>query len=112
MTMLQEGGALLTGLGLGVGLMYFFDPERGRRRPALVRDRLTHSAHLGPDAAGATGRDVAHRAEGIVSRLRDSFDRALSVATPSSTATLMACGVRSGSQEQPRRGPAAPQDAD
>jgi uncharacterized membrane protein len=76
MTTLQERGALLTGLGLGAGLMYLFDPERGRRRRALVRDRLTHSAHRSADAAGATGRDVAHRATGIVSRVRGAFDRA------------------------------------
>lgn len=30
---------LLTSLGLGAGMMYFFDPEQGNRRRALVRDK-------------------------------------------------------------------------
>jgi uncharacterized membrane protein len=48
-TMLQDRGAMLTGLGLGLGLMYFFDPERGRRRRALVRDQTAHAARLTRD---------------------------------------------------------------
>jgi uncharacterized membrane protein/osmotically-inducible protein OsmY len=75
MAMLQERGALLTGLGVGVGLMYFLDPERGRRRRALIRDRLAHSAHISTEAMGATGRDVMHRATGAVSRVRGTFQR-------------------------------------
>jgi len=35
----------LTGLGLGVGLMYFFDPHVGRRRRAVVRDECIHGMH-------------------------------------------------------------------
>lgn len=35
--MLQDRGAVLTGLGVGVGLMYLLDPERGRRRRAHPR---------------------------------------------------------------------------
>jgi uncharacterized membrane protein len=72
---MQDRGAVLTGLGLGVGLMYFLDPERGRRRRALVRDRLTHAARVGGDAVGATGRDVAHRTSGAGARLRRLVNR-------------------------------------
>jgi uncharacterized membrane protein len=75
MTMLQERGVLLTGLSVGAGLMYFLDPERGRRRRALIRNQLTHSAHVGADAIGATSRDVIHRATGAMSRARGVFDR-------------------------------------
>ena len=50
--MLDDRKALLTGVGVGVALMYFLDPERGRRRRALVRDRLAHGARLTRDAAG------------------------------------------------------------
>jgi uncharacterized membrane protein len=50
--------------------MYFLDPERGRRRRALVRDRIAHAAHVSGDAVGATGRDVAHRTTGAAARLR------------------------------------------
>jgi hypothetical protein len=76
MTMMRERGALLTGLGLGLGLMYFLDPERGRRRRALVRDRLAHSAHVSADAVQATRRDLSNRASGVVSRVRNTLNRA------------------------------------
>jgi uncharacterized membrane protein len=73
--MLQDRGAILTGLGVGAGLMYFFDPGRGRRRRALVRDRMTHGARLARDAAGATTRDLTHRASGTAAALRGSYRR-------------------------------------
>jgi osmotically-inducible protein OsmY len=73
---LRGRGALLTGLGIGAGLMFFLDPERGRRRRALVRDQFVHSARVGGDAAGATRRDLMHRATGVAARLRDVTGRA------------------------------------
>jgi uncharacterized membrane protein len=71
MDMVESRGAALTGLGIGAGLMYFLDPDRGRRRRARVRDRMTHSAHLGADAFGATSRDLANRARGMAARARN-----------------------------------------
>src|SRR5687768_7198497 len=38
---MNKGIALLGGLGLGAGLMYFFDPALGRRRRVVARDQLT-----------------------------------------------------------------------
>jgi uncharacterized membrane protein len=68
--MLDTRGAL-TGLGLGIGLMYFLDSARGARRRARVRDRLAHAARVAGDSAGATARDVAHRTSGIAARVRN-----------------------------------------
>jgi uncharacterized membrane protein len=73
--MLQDRGAALTGLGVGVGLMYFLDPERGRRRRALARDKLAHTLNVTTDAAGTTARDLAHRAAGTAARVRSSLRR-------------------------------------
>jgi hypothetical protein len=73
--MLQNQGAALTGIGIGIGLMYFLDPERGRRRRALVRDKLTHTLNVTAEAAGTTGRDFAHRAAGTAAKVRNSFRR-------------------------------------
>ncbi len=67
--------SVLTGLGIGAGLMYFLDPERGRRRRALVRDRLAHASTLAGSAAGATRRDLAHRASGAAARMRGALRR-------------------------------------
>src|SRR5688572_8101051 len=36
---------LLTGMGLGFGVMYLLDPERGNRRRAAVRDTAVHGRH-------------------------------------------------------------------
>ena len=33
------GFGLLTGIGLGAALMYFLDPQQGRRRRAIIRDQ-------------------------------------------------------------------------
>jgi uncharacterized membrane protein len=69
----QDRGTLLTSFGLGAGLMYFLDPARGRRRRALVRDQIGHSAQISADALGATGRDLSHRAAGAAARIRGTL---------------------------------------
>ena len=51
-------------VGLGAGLMYFLDPDRGRRRRALVRDQLVHTLHEIDDAVGVVSRDLANRSQG------------------------------------------------
>jgi hypothetical protein len=55
--------------------MFFLDPDRGRRRRALIRDRAVHAARVTMDAAGATSRDVAHRTSGVAARARSAFAR-------------------------------------
>ena len=65
---------LLGGLGLGAGLMYLFDPERGRRRRARIRDRALGALHDVEQSAGKTGRDLAHRGQGLLAHARSCFE--------------------------------------
>jgi hypothetical protein len=40
------GLALISGLGLGAGLMYLLDPKQGTRRRAEIWDQLTRAANI------------------------------------------------------------------
>ncbi len=56
----------LTALGIGALAMYFFDPVSGRRRRALVRDKMTHYHREATVYAESTAKDLRNRAQGIV----------------------------------------------
>ncbi len=62
------GGAGL-GAGLGAGIMYLLDPQQGRRRRALARDKAVHGMRLAGTALGKTSRDVGNRTRGLAARL-------------------------------------------
>jgi uncharacterized membrane protein len=65
----------LGGLGLGAGLMYIFDPDRGRRRRALVRDQMAHVSRRLTRAMSATSRDLTHRVSGALAEGGNLFRR-------------------------------------
>jgi uncharacterized membrane protein len=75
-TMRHDWDATLAGFGLGAALMYFLDPDRGRRRRAVAKDKLVHSTKVSVDALGTTGRDLANRAAGASARIRNAFQSA------------------------------------
>ncbi len=54
---------------LGAGLMYFFDPQSGRRRRAMVRDRVRAVRNQADNAIETGVRDLRNRAIGIRSEL-------------------------------------------
>ena len=66
--------ALACTAGLGAGLMYFLDPDRGRRRRHLVRDKVVHGLHVADDTAGAIRRDMANRARGVAAVAHRPFN--------------------------------------
>lgn len=70
---MRKGLILLTGLGLGAGLMYVFDPERGKRRRAFARDKVDHLRHRAIDAVGKTKRHTTNRIHGAVAGLEAFF---------------------------------------
>jgi hypothetical protein len=63
-------GILVGGLGLGAALMYVLDPERGKRRRAIVRDKALSGAHHAGDRIAAHSRDLSNRARGIAAELK------------------------------------------
>ncbi len=71
--------SMLAGMGLGAGLMYALDPQCGRRRRALARDKMVR---LGKDAAwhaNKQARNAANHLKGTVAEyqatVRDNFRR-------------------------------------
>ena len=62
---------VIGGLGLGAGVMYLLDPERGRRRRAMLRDGIAARAVDSQRFLGKSGRDVGNRARGLVAKTRN-----------------------------------------
>jgi hypothetical protein len=60
--------SIVASAALGAIAMYAFDPDKGRRRRALTRDKVVSVLVDTRHAAGATRRDVAHRLEGLRAR--------------------------------------------
>jgi hypothetical protein len=66
----------LTAVGalcLGAGLMYIFDPQQGRRRRAVTRDRAMRAGHDATDAVRKTSRYVSDHARGFVAETKARF---------------------------------------
>jgi uncharacterized membrane protein len=65
----------LGALGLGAGIMYFWDPDYGRRRRSLVRDRMTATVNRLEDGLQKAGEDLRNRGRGMALDVRSAFDR-------------------------------------
>jgi uncharacterized membrane protein len=63
----------LGGAAIGVALMYFLDPNSGRRRRARTRDKAVHAARVVSEGAKVTARDTVHRAQGAWAEARRMF---------------------------------------
>jgi uncharacterized membrane protein len=61
----------LGSFALGAAAMYFLDPRTGRRRRAKLRDQFVHAVAAERALLGKAGRDLEHRAHGVVSRLQN-----------------------------------------
>lgn len=66
---------LVRGVAIGAGLMYLLDPDRGRRRRAMVKDQMVSSWHDLDDAMDVAGRDLKNRARGMLAETRSRFRR-------------------------------------
>jgi hypothetical protein len=55
-------------VGLGAGLMFFFDPRSGTRRRAITRDKTLHGYHTTANYLKRTSTNVANHTRGLVAR--------------------------------------------
>ena len=65
----------ITGFVLGAGVMYLLDPQSGRRRRALTRDKARHLASEAGERSGKRRRDLANRARGLAHTLTGAVRR-------------------------------------
>lgn len=61
----KAGAGLALAAGVGAGLMYFFDPNRGRARRAIARDKAAKLYHDGVERVEHTVHDLENRVNGI-----------------------------------------------
>ena len=64
---------VVSAASLGAGLMYLFDPDRGKRRRALLRNKAEHASRIAADAAGKTRRDVRNHLLGAFAEVESLF---------------------------------------
>lgn len=66
----QDFASLLMAAAAGAVAMYALDPQQGRRRRALGRDRALHLQHRARNKFGIALRDLRHRLRGWAARVR------------------------------------------
>jgi hypothetical protein len=59
-------GSAGVGAGLGAGLMYLLDPQGGRGRRAVARDKSVSALKQGGKAAAKTSRHLGNKTKGLV----------------------------------------------
>jgi uncharacterized membrane protein len=64
---------LLSAAAAGAVSMYLLDPDHGRRRRAVMRDRLASGMSRLDDATSVASRDLRNRARGVVHEVRSRF---------------------------------------
>jgi hypothetical protein len=62
--------SLLLGAAAGSAVMFLLDPNGGRRRRALMRDRVIRGTRKTRNGLGATSRDLVNRTGGVASVAR------------------------------------------
>ena len=62
--------ALLGAIGAGAALMYFLDPDSGKRRRALLRDQVEHGRNVMQDVTESAVRNAANHTRGAIARIQ------------------------------------------
>lgn len=69
----NKGLTFGAGLGIGTVVMYLLDPDRGKRRRALLRDKCVSATRKTSEAIEVTARDLTNRAQGIATSIQARF---------------------------------------
>jgi hypothetical protein len=73
--LLHDWTPLLGGVALGAAAMFVLDPDKGRRRRALARDKTRSLAVHARDSLAVAARDTSHRVRGLRARARRLLGR-------------------------------------
>jgi len=68
-------GSAGLGAGLGAGLMYLLDPQGGRGRRAVARDKSLSTLKKGGTAAAKTSRHLGNKTKGLVAQAGSKLRR-------------------------------------
>ncbi len=61
---------ILVGIALGAGSAFFLDPQQGRRRRALLRDKWARTSREARQFGDAAARDLRGRAQGLSTQVK------------------------------------------
>ncbi|HUF02751.1 MAG TPA: SRPBCC family protein [Aridibacter sp.] len=64
---------LLGGIGIGAGLMYLFDPQKGKRRRAMLGDKARHLGTVGKRGLVKASHDATNRISGLAYDAKSVF---------------------------------------
>ncbi len=71
---MREITVVLGALGVGAALMYLFDPDRGNRRRALIRDKMVKLNRQTQEAVSGKVTDISNRAKGMLHEAKSTFN--------------------------------------
>lgn len=71
----MSAGVLIVGAGVGAGCMYLMDPDRGRARRALIRDKAASGYRDVRDSVEKAQADLANRAHGLLAHAKSAVRR-------------------------------------
>ncbi|HLE62156.1 MAG TPA: BON domain-containing protein [Pyrinomonadaceae bacterium] len=70
---MNKGLSLCAALGIGSGAMYLLDPDRGKRRRALLRDKIVWATRKTGEGIETTAHDFSNRARGLAASVQSRF---------------------------------------
>lgn len=63
---MNQAASFLGGAAIGALAMYMLDPDRGRSRRALVKDKTVRLMHVKREAFGKMARDIKNHTQGLM----------------------------------------------